>query len=324
MAKPKSDGRMIRESISDSKKFGELSDTAAVLFCMLIPHYNPHGKMPGGPAYIKEIICPYRKSLTLENLPTYLQEISDKTNVKWFQLDGRWWIHSLHFLSEHQNIEVQKLGKDKLPSYPEQSREQVADYSPTLKSESPTLKSESPTLKSESPTLKSESPTRILKSEDSRSTNDNANVNVNVNENDNTRTRKISKIEKQDPLPDDFEPDRVTSDTPLPPVLQGEWEHLMEIYPQRNGIIKGRNSAVRIFAKSCERWRIMRNALHYAETDDAKRGFAMGLDKFCAGDYRDYDHPEGPLGQNTKSIASDLSVLDQIKKWKRELLENEG
>mgnify|MGYP001558277718 CR=1 FL=1 len=96
-----------------------------------------------------------------------------------------------------------------------------------------------------------------------------------------------------------FNPDRITSDTPLPPLLQAEWDKFVEIYPKPRGIIKGRDRAVRMFCKSAERARILRNAGHYSCSADAKSGFVMGLDEFVVGGYRDYDFGEQPLGQTS-------------------------
>lgn len=117
MASPKASGRMIRTSISESDKFASLSPMAAVLFCMLIPHYNTHGKLFAGPGHIKDLVCPHVPYFSYDNLPEYLQEISDKTSVKWFKSAGKMWLHSLHHLSEHQELRADKMGKDSLPAY---------------------------------------------------------------------------------------------------------------------------------------------------------------------------------------------------------------
>lgn len=116
MANPVADGRMINRAIADSDKFAALTPEAAVLFALLIPWFNSHGKLNGGPGHIKDEICPKIPYLTYENIPALLTEISSKTNVKWFMSGGRHWIHALKFNSEHQRLE-KKLGIDKLPSY---------------------------------------------------------------------------------------------------------------------------------------------------------------------------------------------------------------
>jgi len=136
MANPVADGRMINRAIADSDKFAALTPEAAVLFALLIPWFNSHGKLNGGPGHIKDEICPKVPYLTYENIPALLTEISGKTNVKWFMSGGRHWIHALKFNSEHQRLE-KKLGIDKLPSYspapvadkPQTFPETVADKS---------------------------------------------------------------------------------------------------------------------------------------------------------------------------------------------------
>lgn len=115
MPTPIADGRMINRAIADSDGYASLSPPAAVLFAMMIPWYNAHGKMNGGPGFIKDEICPKVPYLTYENIPSLLSEISKNTNVKWFKSDGRYWIHSLSFNTEHQRLKNQ--GEDKLPSY---------------------------------------------------------------------------------------------------------------------------------------------------------------------------------------------------------------
>lgn len=114
---PKAQGRMIKKDISNSNGFASLSSEAAVLFAMLIPHYNAHGKMNGGPGYIKDEICPKIPYLTYKNISLLLKEINEKTNVKWFKNDGRYWIQSLNFLTEHQDLRPDRMGPDLLPEY---------------------------------------------------------------------------------------------------------------------------------------------------------------------------------------------------------------
>ncbi len=110
-------GRMVNKDISNSLGFAELSREAAVLFVMMIPHYNAHGKMNGGSGYIKDEVCPRISYLTMKNIPKLLSEITKHTNVKWFEKDGRHWIHSINFLNNHQKLSKSRLGVDILPDY---------------------------------------------------------------------------------------------------------------------------------------------------------------------------------------------------------------
>jgi len=88
-----------------------------VLFCLLIPHFNAHGKMNGDPGYLRAEVCPRIQYLTHNKIEIYLREIDIHTNVKWFQHDGLWYLHSLKW-KEHQDLPEKKLGADILPSHP--------------------------------------------------------------------------------------------------------------------------------------------------------------------------------------------------------------
>jgi hypothetical protein len=59
-----------------------------------------------------------------------LQEISDKTNLKWFHADGMWWIHSVNW-EEHQEIRKDRVGNDNIPDYKFSTPGEVRDYSGT-------------------------------------------------------------------------------------------------------------------------------------------------------------------------------------------------
>lgn len=116
MAAPISKGRMIRKDISRSKGFAALSKDAQVLFCMMIPHLNSHGKMNGSPHFVKGEVCPLIKFLTVAVIGRCLKEINAKTSVKWFERDGLFWVHATHF-KEHQNLDTNKLGTDEMPGF---------------------------------------------------------------------------------------------------------------------------------------------------------------------------------------------------------------
>jgi hypothetical protein len=118
MAAPEPKGRMLTRDIADSCKIAALSPEAAVLFFMIIPHLNSYGKINGGCGYIKDCVCPRVPYLTLMNIPLLLEEITEHTNLKWFEENNRQWIHAVKFLTDHQKLDPAKLGNDKLPSYP--------------------------------------------------------------------------------------------------------------------------------------------------------------------------------------------------------------
>ena len=109
---------MITEDISRSGKIAKLSPKAFALFCFLIPHFNNHGKMQAHPATIKGTCCPLIEWLSLEEIEPLLQEISTHTNVKFFKhTDGLHYLHSLSW-HEHQKLRADRMGADRLPSFP--------------------------------------------------------------------------------------------------------------------------------------------------------------------------------------------------------------
>mgnify|MGYP001616199105 CR=1 FL=1 len=117
MSKNRTEGRMIRKSISESQGFASLNEKAGVLFCMIIPHLNAYGKSNSGSGYIKDVVCPLISYLTIKNIPNLLKEISEKTNLKYFEHEGRKWLHSISFLDRHQNLPKDRIGQALLPSY---------------------------------------------------------------------------------------------------------------------------------------------------------------------------------------------------------------
>ncbi|KKM78774.1 hypothetical protein LCGC14_1356520 [marine sediment metagenome] len=109
-------GRMLNQDISTSDKIASLPPKSLALFFLLIPHFNAHGKQHGGPGHIKDIICPKITWLTQRVIANCLQEISEKTNVKWFNTKGVWYLHALNW-SEHQDLKEDRKGLDLMPDF---------------------------------------------------------------------------------------------------------------------------------------------------------------------------------------------------------------
>lgn len=110
--------RLLSDDISRSNKLPLLSPEALNLFFLLIPHLSVHGKSIGDPYFVKGKICPKFKRLTPERIAKYLKEISDITNVKWFEIDGLWYIHSISYADHQPGLRKNRAGKDTLPDYP--------------------------------------------------------------------------------------------------------------------------------------------------------------------------------------------------------------
>ncbi len=111
-------GRMINQDIGLSTKVAHLSPEALALFCLLIPHFNSHGKMLANPYVIKGNVCPLVEWLTVEVIETCLAEISSRTNVKWWRDErGLFYLHSLNW-KDHQTLREDRMGPDHLPNFP--------------------------------------------------------------------------------------------------------------------------------------------------------------------------------------------------------------
>lgn len=117
----KSKGRMIRQEIRQSQRIAALCPKSVALFCLLIPHFNAHGKMNGDPRFIKGEVCPLIPWLTIPEITRCLAEIHKKTNVKWFEYGGLKYLHSLNW-AQHQELRSDRKGGDLLPSYQVQDK----------------------------------------------------------------------------------------------------------------------------------------------------------------------------------------------------------
>lgn len=107
---------MIHKSVSSSKKLASLSKESLILFTMLIPHFNAHGKLNGSPNFIKGEVVPRLKWATVPIIEKCLQEISEKTNVKWYVVEELHYLQSLNW-TDYQTLRSDRMGEDKLPDY---------------------------------------------------------------------------------------------------------------------------------------------------------------------------------------------------------------
>jgi hypothetical protein len=119
---------MIRKDISTSQKFASLSERARLLFVMILPHLDGYGKLNGSAHYIKGAVVPLFEEYTVQVIETCLREISDKTNIKWFQHKCLDYLHAINW-AEHQQL--RRLAPDRLPNWtPENSGRTPAPVPP--------------------------------------------------------------------------------------------------------------------------------------------------------------------------------------------------
>jgi hypothetical protein len=117
-------GRLLSRSIAESEGFASLSPRAAVLFLLIIPHLNSHGKMLANPYTLKGMVCPKIGYLTVDEIGQCMAEISRKTDLKYFCFKGSWFVHALNF-DQYQKIDKRR-GRDMLPGYSRDGAESPA------------------------------------------------------------------------------------------------------------------------------------------------------------------------------------------------------
>lgn len=117
MANAKWTGRMLRSSIAVSRSVAKLSPKSLALFCLLIPHFNAHGKLKGSPYFIKGECCPFIEWLTLDEIVVCMKEITTHTKVHWFDYNGEHYIQC-HSWQRHQSLHFESRGADTLPNCP--------------------------------------------------------------------------------------------------------------------------------------------------------------------------------------------------------------
>lgn len=111
---PETKGRILARSISASDGFASLTPRAALLFVMIIPHLNRHGKLQANPYTVKGTICPKLSYLNVEEIEKLLVEISRKTGLKYFAVKGTSYLHAVNF---DQYQDTRKRGRDLLPNW---------------------------------------------------------------------------------------------------------------------------------------------------------------------------------------------------------------
>ena len=282
---------MIRKDISNSRGFARLSPEAAVLFVMMIPHYNPFGKMNGHPGYIKGEICPYVPYLTEQNIPLLLAEINDKTNVKWFIHEDRHWVHSINFRTKHQKLDSLKLGRDLLPDYPQPSRNLVPDYSGTSRE---LVSDYSPTT----PELVAD------QSETSPPSND--------NDKTNEKEREPRKKGEGRRTEDGGERAGKVSGC----ISDHSWQRFKELMPQRNGKFLDEDACREYWARHPGLWNQWLAAVkNYRGSREVADGAVCSPMKFLAKKHRDWSAPEEVDNNSPPGFVPDLA-------WEKSLEED--
>jgi hypothetical protein len=107
---------------------GKLSPEAAVAFFMILAAVNSHGKMDGDLFVLKGRCFRHIDYITMANLPGILRELSQHTSVKWWtDPEGNSWIHVKNYAKWNTGLRKDRMGKDKLPSWPGDETEKAGE-----------------------------------------------------------------------------------------------------------------------------------------------------------------------------------------------------
>ncbi|QDP51251.1 MAG: putative DNA replication protein [Prokaryotic dsDNA virus sp.] len=102
-------GRWITVKASNSRKLAELTPKALSLFFLILPHLNGWGKLDGDAYYIKAKVCKHVKWLTIEDIKSALDEINEKTDLKWFEYKGEMYLHAIND-AKHNYLQMDRRG----------------------------------------------------------------------------------------------------------------------------------------------------------------------------------------------------------------------
>ncbi|MFC2032959.1 hypothetical protein ACFLUB_00300 [Chloroflexota bacterium] len=95
----KAESRLIYSSISTSERVANLGVKGALLFTWLITHCDTRGRMPGKPNILKQVVVPFIKEISVEDINTALNLMEEQKLIKCYKdTNGRlliqvldWW-----------------------------------------------------------------------------------------------------------------------------------------------------------------------------------------------------------------------------------------
>lgn len=113
------EGRMLKKEISNSKRFSALkTDTARMLYVMLIPWTDIDGRFHADPYIFKGNVCPRLKHITPEIVEECLKDMAENTMILLYEVDGDLYGY-LRLHEQKQSLRRDKEGKSKIPPPPE-------------------------------------------------------------------------------------------------------------------------------------------------------------------------------------------------------------
>lgn len=115
------EGRMLKKAICKSRKMAELdSDSARLLYVIMLPYLDIEGRLEADPYLIKGRIVPRLKDWDLPKIETCLMELVKCKMILLYQNDGDRYLQFTKF-KDHQKLYPSKESSSKIPKPPKKN-----------------------------------------------------------------------------------------------------------------------------------------------------------------------------------------------------------
>ncbi|RKY08527.1 MAG: hypothetical protein DRP56_04000 [Planctomycetota bacterium] len=125
------DGRMLKKRIANSKKVGKLeTDTARVLYFMLLPHLDIEGRTDADPVVIKGMVCSKVETLTLKSIKSSLKDLQRVGLIDLYEHDEELYLQFTRF-GDFQRLNPKREAKSHIPAPTPDKLQSDAGQAPT-------------------------------------------------------------------------------------------------------------------------------------------------------------------------------------------------
>lgn len=109
------DGRMLKRRAASSKKIADLeTDTARLLWFMLLPFTDVNGRVDADPVVVKGTVCPKVKTLTLKTIQSSLDDMHRVGLIVLYEIDDESYLEFARF-HDFNKINPSKEAKSHIP-----------------------------------------------------------------------------------------------------------------------------------------------------------------------------------------------------------------
>lgn len=115
------EGRMLKKAICRSRKMGDLpTDSARLLYVLMLPHLDIEGRLEADPYLIKGLIVPRLKDWDIPKIESCLAELVKCKMILLYQNDGDRYLQYTKFKS-HQKLYPSKEAPSQIPKPPKKN-----------------------------------------------------------------------------------------------------------------------------------------------------------------------------------------------------------